>query len=154
MKSLLKLAEILERLNLANEASQIISLAAKKKGIVWKKPHLGEEIEELERTANNLNLDIFDLKKSWDAGKLRKLKVEEWKDLENSDSWTTNSIEKATKLAKKYDRDIDSILLADRLPAPVILFRENGNPYLVSGNTRLMVCRALGYVPTIFSIEI
>lgn len=154
MKSLLNLAETLARLNFANEASQIISLAAKKKGIVWTKPHLGEEIEELERTANSLNLDIFDLKKSWDGGKLRKLKIEEWKDLENSDSWNTTSVEEATKLAKKYDRDIDSILLADRLPAPVILFRENENPYLVGGNTRLMVCRALNYNPNIFALKL
>ncbi len=154
MKNLLKLSKALNSLNLSIESGQIIALAVKKKVMLWKKPHLAEEMEELESAANKLNLDIFDLKKAWDAGKLRKLKVEEWKDIENSDSGTTNSIEKATKLAKKYDRDIDSILLADRLPAPVILFRENENPYLVCGNTRLMVCRVLGYVPTIFSIKI
>jgi hypothetical protein len=154
MENLLKLAKTLARLNLANEASQIISLAAKKKGIVWTKPHLKEEIEELERTANELELNILHLKRAWRSGSLKTLKKEEWKNLENSDSWKTDSIERAIQLAKKYDRDIDSILLANKLPAPAILFRENEKPYLVSGNTRLMVCRALGYVPTIFSIEI
>jgi hypothetical protein len=154
MKNLLKLSKALNSLNLSIESGQIIALAVKKKVMIWKKPHLAEEMEELESAANKLNLDIFDLKKAWDAGKLKKLKLEDWKNLENSDSWSVTSVEEATKIAKKYDRDIDSILLADKLPAPIILFTENEKPYLISGNTRLMVCRVLGYTPTIFALKI
>jgi hypothetical protein len=154
MKSLIKLSQTLKELNLFNESSQIIVLAARKKEIVWTKPHLAEEMEELESAANKLNLDIFDLKKAWDSGKLRRLKTKDWKDLENSDSWEISSVEEATKLAKRYDRDLDSILLADRLPAPIILFKSGDKPYLISGNTRLMVCRVLGYSPMIFAIKL
>ncbi len=154
MKELLKLAKTLSKLNFASESFQIIILASKKEKIKWTKPHLAEEMEELESACNKLNLDIFDLKKSWDTGKLIRLKAEDWKNLENSDSWDISSVEEATEAAKRYDRDIDSILLAKKLTAPIVLFRGGKEPYLVSGNTSLMVCKVLDYAPVVFALKI
>lgn len=56
-------------------------------------------------------------------------------------------MEDVRKIAMRYKRDLEPLLNAIQneapMQAPIILVLEDGTPYLVSGNTRLMIARAL-----------
>jgi len=121
----------------------------------WKKPDLGEEQGEVERTALYLGIENYeDIMAAGKNAKLVPLEEDVWSKLENTDSYKTNTVEKANSRAKKYNRDIANVFdgMGTELPAPVVLFREGEPPYLVGGNTRLMASRALGHTPKVLAI--
>ncbi len=76
--------------------------------------------------------------------------------MENTDSFETNTVQKAVNLAKEYDRDIAKIFqgMGKKLPAPIVLMRKGKPPYLVGGNSRLMASRALGTKPKILAVRV
>ncbi len=124
----------------------------------WTKPDLGKEHDELVRTANELNLDLNKLLKASENGKLERLTLNIWHSLENTDSNDVNrgDMEALARISKSYDRDYKSILNAiqhnEQIESPIVLDRHDNHPYLISGNTRLMVARVLGMVPSVYFI--
>jgi hypothetical protein len=64
-------------------------------------------------------------------------------------------MKRVNSLAKQHGRDFDRIIQGfqrgNKMPAPIVL-TQNNQPYLVAGNTRLMVARALKIQPKIFLI--
>ena len=123
----------------------------------WKKPDLKEEQGEVERTALDLGIENYeDIMAAGKKAKLEPLDDDTWSQLENTDSYDTDTMKKADSRARKYNRDIASVLdgMGKELPSPVVLFREGEPPYLVGGNTRLMASRALGHTPKVLAIRL
>jgi len=122
----------------------------------WHKPDINEEIGEVERTADDLGVDKKKLVSAAKRGELETLDDKTWSRMENTDSYDTDTIEKAAKLAEEYDRDIRSVVkgMGGKLPAPIVLIRKGKAPYLIGGNTRLMTSRAFGVKPKVLMVRV
>lgn len=122
----------------------------------WHKTDLNEEYEEIERTANELNIDLNELIKAFKNAKLEFLNENDWQNMEDTDSYQTDTVEKAQEAADKYERDIGRIFSAFKndksLPAPIVLFKKGNNPYCIAGNTRLMASRAYNIKPEVLAV--
>ena len=122
----------------------------------WKKPDVDEEQGEIERTALALGIDNYeDIVAKAKKSKLEPLTEEVWSQLENTDSYDTDTVKKADALAREYNRDIASVFdgMGKELPSPIVLLRDGEPPYLVGGNTRLMASRALGHTPKVLLVR-
>jgi hypothetical protein len=124
----------------------------------WIKPSIQEEMEEIKRTAEELHMPLRALLLAAQRGSLVVLDDVFWSQMENTDSWETTDMDIVEKLGTEYERDVDGLVQAMKtgqtLPAPLVLLKPNGIPYLIGGNTRLMVARALGIRPKVFLIKL
>jgi hypothetical protein len=127
----------------------------------WTKPSLKEEIGEFRRVVDEGYADnLFALISAFENGKLVQLGLddEKWRNIENADSGQDLTLDEAKKLAQKYGRNINSIIEGISsgaiMPAPIILELPNGVWHNVAGNTRLMVCRALGISPMVWFMRL
>lgn len=85
-----------------------------------------------------------------------------WSQLENTDSydiqkedWKTveyHAVEGNPKNPRDWKRIKESMEIKSSIDLPII-FHANGKFHLVSGNTRLMVARALGIVPKVLIVK-
>ena len=125
--------------------------------VTWHKPLLKHEGGELKRVAQEHGLDHSALKASFKAGKQVPLPNHIWKKLQNTDSYHTDTPQKAHSLAKQYGRDSHSIgkvmKNGGNMPAPVVM-KHKGEYHLVGGNTRLMMARAHKVKPQVHMMEI
>lgn len=127
----------------------------------FKKPEFNDEFGEFQRTAEVFGIDESALLFLAEEGQLEVLSEEAWFALENTDSFDIEiedwkSVEEHSTI-HEVRRDWESIKEAmesgHTLPAPIIL-RSKERYYLVSGNTRLMVSRAIGIAPKVWVFEI
>ena len=112
------------------------------------------EESEIERTAEEFNIPIPDIRLAFVAGNMVVLTDDSiWSKLENTDSWNIQSLEDAIKLAEKYKKDWKSTLAAIKagksIDPPMVLNYDQDKYYLVGGNTRLMFYKALGITPKV-----
>jgi hypothetical protein len=111
------------------------------------------EMEEIERTSDEFNVPIGDIQYAFETGKENILSDNVWSKLENSDSYDVQNLEQAIELAGKYKKDWKPIVKAiqdeKQLPMPMVLNYGKDKYYLVAGNTRLMIYRALGLQPIV-----
>lgn len=136
----------------------------------WIRPDMEEERGEVERVvceflgkeATKENIDqIIELLNS---APLVDLPDEDWDRLENTDSFhniRAGHVEDAEKITEEYNlalspnnrRNFKNILFGfqsgHKMKAPTILRNSEGKLHLVSGNTRLMISRALGVRPKV-----
>ena len=112
-------------------------------------PIIKDESEEIERTAEDLNLPYDTVYDAFVNGREVTLNNDMWSRLENTDSYDINSEEEAIELAQYYGKDYQSILSAERTPPALILQYSPNKFYLVGGNTRLMFARAKGINPQV-----
>ncbi|MEI7709201.1 MAG: hypothetical protein WCI76_00635 [bacterium] len=141
-----------------------------KSGPGWIRPNIEEERGEVERVvreflgkeATKENVDqIIQLLES---APLIDLSDGDWEMLENTDSFHNirpGHLEDAESITEKYNLDLAPVnkrnfqnLLTGfqngrNMKAPTILRNSAGKLHLVSGNTRLMISRALGVRPKI-----
>lgn len=122
-------------------------------------PHIQEERGEFERAGKEFELDPEVLMfLAEEEGVMCQLSSEIWERLENTDSygikkddWTEVGVH-----AREGDRDWvtlkEKITKGETLDAPII-FKYGERYHLISGNTRLMVARALGLTPAVFIFE-
>ena len=119
----------------------------------WKRPSLVEERDEIIERARDLRLHPAVLKDAIRRGQLAPLSREIWQRLQNTDSWKTLTTTQARALAVKYKKDANRVERGFRagstFAAPIVLHRAGKPPYLVAGNTRLMIARALRVVPLV-----
>ena len=124
----------------------------------WHAPDLKSEKGEIVRTAKTLGLSPRKIMKAAKSSALSQLGSRDWSKMQNTDSWSTTSLDKARGLASTYKRDILSIEKAfdkkSSLPAPIVLKQKGKDPYLIGGNTRLMTARAKGVVPKVLTVHI
>ncbi len=125
--------------------------------VKWVMPNIQKEMDELERTADTLGIDLNSLIRTTQQSKLVPLDEMTWRSMKNTDSYGIKKGDMRTvnSLGGGYGRDVGSILDAFQqggtLPAPIVLV-QNNEPYLVAGNTRLMVARAMGVQPMILKV--
>lgn len=132
----------------------------------WTKPDLSEEGPEIYRTAMDLDIDYPTLLGAAKDGVLEDLTEEDWSDMLNCDSndstWTINQVVEWLNSrqvdGEDHTRDIDKLISGyesgNRLPAPIVLFRNNAKPYLIAGNSRLLVARAKGDIPRVLAVRL
>lgn len=117
----------------------------KKITIKFIKPNLKTEISEIGRTQKKFNLtddQINEIKENFKQ-ELVDLKYDE---ISNSDFSHVKSIDDVIKLAKEYGKNIDALLTQfekGKIEAPIILSIGNNKPYLIGGNTRLMILKIM-----------
>ena len=111
------------------------------------------ELGEIDRTAQVFNVQPDDIQYAFEDGSEVVLSDDVWSKLENSDSYQIQNLEQAIKLANKYKKDWRSIVRAiqdeKQLPLPLVLRYDADKYYLVGGNTRLMIYKALGVQPVV-----
>jgi len=142
----------------------------------WVRPDLQEEIGEIERVlVEFLNKEpsqenIAVVLRALESAPVVDLSEEDWQHLENTDSYKnirSGHPEDAEKITEGYNtelppenkRDFVNILSGftggNKMKMPTILKDTAGRLHLVSGNTRLMISRALNIKPKVLigSIE-
>ncbi|HEY4516253.1 MAG TPA: hypothetical protein VJH67_03655 [Candidatus Paceibacterota bacterium] len=128
-------------------------------------PSVEKEIGEIERVARELNLgksfanDFLERSKHTE---LVELSENDWSRLENTDSFVISvgdwdSVAKNT-LAGRLENPRNSELLKSKIESGVVLdapivVKIGDVLHLVSGNTRLMVARALGIRPKVLIVD-
>ena len=114
---------------------------------------VAKEESEIERTAQEFNIPLEDLKYAFTAGGMVILSDDIWAKLENTDSYDVKSLKDAIRLAKKYGKTWEPTLAAIKagktIDPPMILNYDKSKYYLVGGNTRLMFYKALGITPKV-----
>ena len=136
-------------------------------GLQWEKPNLEWEFGEIDRTAKEFSQGdkekygsiMWGFKNQFENAQLEPLTDEVWSKLENTDSYNSvapGDIEGAGKIAESNKRSwkqkLNSMRNGKPMPAPII-FEMNGRYHKVSGNTRLMLARALNSRPRVIFIR-
>lgn len=120
-------------------------------------PNYETEISEIERIEKEFGLNkkqIEKIKKQFVEPKLTNFNS---KELDNSDYFLVKTFDDIVELVNKYDKDIDKLLEQfekGEIEAPIVLFRTKKNPYLIGGNTRLMLLKFLNIKPKVLKIKI
>jgi len=140
---------------------QEIRAEGEKRKVTWVSPNIDEEMPEFELTSETLNIDLNILIDAAQDAKLVPLdEFSMWRYLLNTESYKIKKgdMDAVYSIASKYGRDVESIINAfvqgGTLPAPIVLVRKNLKPYLIGGNTRLMVARAMGVQPLILKVQL
>jgi len=123
----------------------------------WQKPNWEDELCELKRTSRDLKLKYSFLKeKCIKKGFLTDLDYNFWSKLENTSSFKISDLSDVYDFLVKVERtrDWQKIVLGfknnDKIPSPIVCIKSDNIPYLVGGNTRLMISKALGIQPKIW----
>lgn len=144
--------------DIPNKVYTDIVTSQRKPVIIWVKPNIEEEEEGFQRAAKELGLDIEDMNQKASKGWTQQISKEIWSILQNTDSWTVESIEDVEKIAAKNNKDLEFIVSAigkgQSLPSPIVVFLGDGIPYLIAGNTRLMVSKMMGVTPEVFFFDL
>lgn len=139
----------------------------------WIRPDPRAEYEEITRTLKQfLNLDpspenVSRALASYEAGKIVELSNSDWEALENTDSFSeirpgrVDDVEHLiagsnSDLPDHLKRSVPRLLDAFQggsIDAPIIMRNSEGRLHLVSGNTRLMLARALGIQPYVLMVD-
>lgn len=134
-------------------------------GPQWIEPSIEEEIGEIERTSEALSVDKEAILKAAENATLEELNEQDWATMINTDSkdvsWKIDEVKDWLKSrtvdGQDETRDIDKLLsgyeMGNRIPAPIVLFRQGEPPYLIAGNSRLLVARAKGDAPKILAVR-
>lgn len=129
----------------------------------WEKPLIEAERGEFERTSEELGIPIERLVEAFHRASLEELSDADWNQLQNADSrdpsWTLDDvIAYRTTDDRPERRDVlrivEGMKRGDALPAPIVLYRDGRPPYLVAGNTRLLVARTSGRRPSVLAVRI
>ncbi len=136
----------------------------------WARPNLEKERGEIERVIKEFLLEesteenIRRVINALEASPLVDLSDSEWESLENTDSFHNiepGHIEEAERITDEYNEELlpenkrdfqnilNSIMRGGNMEAPTILKNKDGKLHLISGNTRLMIARALRIRPKV-----
>ena len=142
----------------------------KNKEINYIKPLYDVEESEIERITKEFKLTKNKVKAI--ENQFKENEIVDLRDnvkIRNSDydKININDFDEVLKLVKEYGKNIDRLLTQfeeGKIEAPVILIEkrksaklidaEKENPYLIGGNTRLMLLKALGMKPKVLEIKI
>ena len=130
-----------------------------------KKDSIDDEIEEIERTVEDLSRNygvdtsVKDIVKAFRNGVEIEIPYEVWSKLENthSNEIKVGEMDKVRKIAKEFNKTnptkLAKALLGGDYHRPMIL-KFGDRYYLVAGNTRLSTAAALGMTPMVLIGEI
>jgi len=140
------------------EDKKVVSLRRKKNPI-------DDEIEEIERTVEDLSRNfgvdtsVKDIVRSFRNGVEIEIPFEVWSKLENthSNKIKVGEMDKVKKIAKEFDKT-NPMKLAKNLMSGVydrpMILKFGDRYYLVAGNTRLSTAAALGMTPMVLIGEL
>lgn len=126
----------------------------------WIKPGLEKEMPELRRVAKLIpEITLDEIVSAFNEADLEQLSEEEWATIDGPDDLfyqpnvTIQQVHE--KIAgKRKSKDYETDMKNNRaIPAPVVLLGLWDNPYLVGGNTRLLVSKALGIRPMVLGLH-
>lgn len=129
------------------------------------KNYIDDEIEEIERTVEDLSRNyrietsVEDVVEAFRNGVETKIPMEVWDKLENTHSnlIKKGEMDKVKKIAKEFDKT-NPIKLAKNLKSGVydrpMILKFGNRYYLVAGNTRLSTAAAIGMTPVVLIGEI
>ena len=124
----------------------------------WEKPNLSVEMEEMERTAEVLEIAQEVLLRAYEKAELEELSDADWNGMQNADSsdtsWTPEDVREHLKGNRDFERIEQGMRAGETLPAPIVLYRENESPYLIGGNSRLLGCRIVGIRPMVLALRL
>ena len=127
--------------------------------VTWVYPDVDDEMNEIERTSQELDINLQQLIDCFQNARLITLKDNIWSRLDNTDSYDIEQgdMESVTHLSSQYGKDLQGILKAfdngGSLPAPIVL-KSRGRYYLIAGNTRLMAARVHGVIPNVLLVVV
>ena len=128
---------------------------------IWIKPNLSEEMPELQRTAELIpEFTLDEIVHAFNDAKLEQLSEEEWATIDGPDNLFQQpnlTIEQVHEhLSGKRNSAIieQGIRNNSTIPAPVVLTGLWDNPYLIGGNSRLLICKALGIRPLVLNLRL
>lgn len=140
--------------------NQILLVLESQSNIInWAYPDIDDEMNEIERTSQELDINLQQLLDAFQHARLVRLNDNIWSRLDNTDSYdiAKGDMETITHLSSQYRKDLQSILKAfdsgGSLPAPIVM-KSNGRYYLIAGNTRLMAARAYGVIPNVLLVVV
>ncbi len=123
----------------------------------WAKPELENELGEIARTAEAFCMDKYELLEACENGEMIELSNEDWEQMKNADSRDTSWELEEVKTYLEGKRDMERIEKGfhDRavMPAPIVLFRKDQPPYLIAGNSRLLMSRAINVQPKVWAVK-
>ncbi len=136
----------------------------------WVRPDISGEMGEIQRVAQEFlgqeltKSNIANVADVLKNGEVVELSDQEWDRLENTDSFHSirpGEIEDAEKIVdglnqaldeetkRNFRKTLTGFLNGSLMAMPMILKKPSGEIHLVSGNTRLMICRALKIRPKV-----
>lgn len=133
--------------------------------IDWEKDEFSAEQEEFERTIREFDssrkrflTNLAYLKEQYKTASVIELSNEDWKAMQNTDSWETTTRKKIQLAinANNESRDLTRVFnqfAAGKVKAPIAIRLEDNTLYLVAGNTRLMIARVLKVRPKIVIVN-
>lgn len=139
--------------------------------IRWVKTDFNKEAGEFQRIVEDFSGDDVKAKKDnlrgiqslYSKSSLVPMNDTMWKNLDNTDSWSTTTLEKIQSAIRRNSkngsgiRSIENILkefISGSVRAPIVMQYNNGQDNtLIAGNTRLMVARMLGIKPQVILIK-
>lgn len=134
--------------------------------IQWIKPDIVTESGEFQRVAAHFLPDTepaefyTKCKTAFEQAEPQELAEDIWSILENTDSWESvmpDDMNAAVQLAENYGKDMErikqNINAGNAIETPIII-NYQGTHHLVSGNTRLMISRALRETPKVIIIKV
>ncbi len=136
----------------------------------WTRPDFQKEMGELERVLQDFigkepnTQNLVHVLEILNNSPVIELSDTDWEQLENTDSFHNvglGQIEEARKICEGYNKELEEenkrnfeALLegfqqGNKMQCPIILKNSEGKMHLMSGNTRLMIARALGIRPKV-----
>lgn len=153
-RKLIRNSKYIRRTYLIDYNFQKIRSAIKPKFVY---PSVSDEILALEYISDELNLDLTEMLKVANLGKLVMLTPTIWSKIQNTTSWEIGlTQEDVRRIASSNGKSIDTtnrilsgMKSSQTFYAPIIL-KYNNTFYCVAGNTRLMAAMALRVTPKVY----
>lgn len=124
----------------------------------WEQPTFESEVEAFKEASAALDIPLEALREALQEGAMSPLDGYTWCSMDNSDCNETFSLAEVDRVAARYGQDpgplSQALAKGQTLPAPIILDREKWRSYLIAGNVRLMLCRALDLRPLVWRIRV
>lgn len=133
--------------------------------ITWKKDPFRSEAGEFERITIEYSTDKKEVRENLkyletEYNKASKVSLvdSDWRKLENTDSFETDTMQEVYAALKRNNapRDVDRILrqyVSGSVSCPIVIKFGDGRLELVGGNTRLMIARVLQIQPKIILVK-
>jgi hypothetical protein len=124
----------------------------------WIKPNLKHYITEISLAACYFDVSPNEIRSKLKITKPVELSENIWKSLENSNSSSVNSVERAKEITDEHGKHYNQVLYSYLKNRPVhmagIAAPKSGKPYLIFGEVELMFAHAFHIRPIVLIINV
>ena len=127
--------------------------------VKWKEPDFAAERGEYQRHAPRFGLTAEELEGYIKTnGQLISMSEELYDTLQNTQMREVESVEDLDRIGKENNKDFEGIKSgierSAQFNAPIVVQKENEEPWLIAGNTRLVAAAAYGIPPQIWYVKL